>query len=728
VKPAIVWPQRVGPIPLARPIDAVRVLPYAIVLASMLAAGIAVLQRLTQPHSPNGVTVVWCAGAGILVALVLAAALGHGVTFLQARGTGSTDVTAYVLALALGILLTPAAAFFAVWHNRYDDFSGWTYPFLNKRWLVALYGIGVATFLVFPSAVERWLRPTEATARIGARPRHHPRRTLQRAGGLVAGLLLAWYFAGPPWHLERHHRAIDFHEQVHLGQLQAIDKGYLPYVGPASTQYGPGSQLLMYEWMKWSGHFDIVSFREAQVGLHLLTFGAVAVLACLMCGVWVALPVVVLAVVYSPLAFFSIGGDGTMAGSYGWGNGLRYLGALLVVPLLARVARVPRDRLVPIWSAVLLGALWGLFAWVSQENLSSTLVAASLLMLILWLTDTVSGSAALSIAAHLLAGFIAVGAVLLLYYAAHGAAREFLRNYFLVSSAVAMGFSNTWWPAGESPGHLHAYYLTAPLLVAIGILTLWDVRSRSMRRHLDERQMRLLAFLCVLLASYQTALYRSDYVHLMNTMLALPFVLVLAALDLPGWLARTWPLRAGLSTLIAALAFWIYPVSRALVDLRPLLTQPLSRFSRSAESPIGVKDGRVPFRRATRLLCDEPQAAPGMVPMRTFLESAGQIRDLVGTRRTYIEGVVAGGYTGLYYFMLDLTPGPILLEKETMIINNTLAAEAFDHFRRHVHEFDAVITSTLESHEVRAFVVGHPNTVTIERSIGQAPVYVLLSN
>jgi len=78
--------------------------------------------------------------------------------------------------------------------------------------------------------------------------------------------------------------------------------------------------------------------------------------------------------------------------------------------------------------------------------------------------------------------------------------------------------------------------------------------------------------------------------------------------------------------------------------------------------------------------------------------------------------------------MLDLTPGPFLFDKETMIINNALAGEAFDHFRRHAREFDAVLTADPQSREAQTFLATHPGAVTLQRSIGTTPVYVLLTN
>ena len=116
------------------------------------------------------------------------------------------------------------------------------------------------TFVVFPAALERWRTEPAAAANVQIFERPPARRfRMATAIGIVGIAAACWYFAGPPWNLERHHRDIDWHEQLHLGPLQAISKGYLPYIGPASTVYGPGSQLLTYATMKASRRFGIES-------------------------------------------------------------------------------------------------------------------------------------------------------------------------------------------------------------------------------------------------------------------------------------------------------------------------------------------------------------------------------------------------------------------------------------------------------------------------------------
>ncbi len=714
--------------PADRATAAASLLPVTIALSALLGVLIVVTQRLIQGPAPYGREIV------LWSVLALAAAGAVGFTRPERIALpaclSADGFVAYVLAIEFGVLLLPGVAFLAVWRTRYDALGGWTYPFLNKRWLVGLYGLSVVTFLVLPSLVRRgltWARgagePSAQGHAVRAPLLRHP---LQTAVGLVAALLITWFFAGPPWHIERHHRPIDFHEQVHLGQLQAIDKGYLPYIGPASTQYGAGSQVLTYAWMKVTGRFDIVGFRQANVLFHLVTFGAVAIVAYLTCGFAAMLLIVFLGVAYSPLSLFGSGADGTIVGAYGWGNGLRYLGSLIVVPLLARLVSRPGGRIRV--AAAALGVVWGLFAWISQENSGTILIAASLLLTILWATASIQARVALAAAVNLLLGFFAVCAVVLAYYAWHGAAGQFVTNYFLVARAVAMGFQNTWWPAGESPGHLHAYYYTPIALIGIGLATLTDLRTLTLRQHLDPARVRLLAFVSVLLACYQTALLRSDYVHLMNTMLALPFVIVLAVRDLPGFVATTWTARAAVRAVLIAGALWMYPIGPVLANpWASVVTMPLVRLHPAALTTVLAKDRRVVFRRATPDLTDEPAVAPGMPPMRTFLEAGTELRDLIGTRRTFVDGRVAGGFSGLYYFLLDLTPGPILFEKETMVINNAIADEAFEHFKRHAGEFECILTDSLGTREVQAFRAAHPDAQILERTVGARRFYVVLT-
>src|SRR5204862_1940914 len=162
---------------------------------------------------------------------------------------------------------------------------------------------------------------------------------------------------------------------------------------------------------------------------------------------------------------------------------------------------------------------------------------------------------------YLVVGFACVALPVLLYYGIHGAAGAFIHNYFLNPRAVAMGFSNTWWPTQNSTlPERYSYYLTLPFLLALALGTLWQLRPLRLAAPLEFRRARFLAFICVQLVCYQTSVFRSDSSHVRNTMIALPFVLVLAFRDLPQWLAASRWRRAAIRAVIVVSALIVYPV------------------------------------------------------------------------------------------------------------------------------------------------------------------------
>lgn len=631
---------------------------------------------------------------------------------------------AMVLAIEAGLLLLLVPVWVLIRPSPFDAIPGWTYPYLNKRWLIALYGVTVVTFLFLPVAFRRLFDDDEDSPAVAVvEPARH---WLPRTAGLILVVALAWFVAGPPWNVERHHRAIDFHEQVHLGPLQAISKGHVPFVGAASTQYGPGSQLLTYLYMTRVGDFTIVGFREANLAIHFTTTLAVGLLAWWLIDTASAVLVLMVGVAFSPISFFGPLPDATFQGSYGWGNGFRYLGALLVVPSVALVASRTR-HFRPGWRTIVLGAVWGVFAWVSQENLTSTLTSGGLVLLVLGFTRTTPWPGLAGVVAGLIAGFACIWVPIFGYYAAHGEAGAFVANYFRVAGAVAMGFSNSWWSEPTTgPGYV-IFRFTPLVFISVGVMTLWHLPTLRLRGPLTTGQVRLFAFVAVLTACYLTALYRSDSPHLLNTMIALPFVLTLAFRDLPAWSAQAWPGRLVLRIGVAAVALSVYPLAPVLTDLYSVVIKPsLVRFQAAPQPVPANTDERAPFRRATVALSDEPAVAAGSVPMRQFLEEMTEIKRLVGDRRTYLAGM-GSVYTGLVYFIGDLTPAHYLLERETMTINSLLSQEVLTDLRRRIREVECVMVREMEMDEAKMFLEAHPGATVEQRMLAGAPVFVLLA-
>ena len=198
--------------------------------------------------------------------------------------------------------------------------------------------------------------------------------------------------------------------------------------------------------MSLAGPFDLVSFRTAWVAEHFLAVLVVGTVAYWFLGAIPAIAVMVLALAYSPLRFFYTIDNGTFTGFFGWANALRYCAPLIVVPSIA--AAVGRHWKPP--AIILLGAVWGIGAWLAQDSLTTTGVAVVLLLTLLWLTDTIALSRGLRILRDMVIGLTGVVCAVLLYYARHGAARSLVDVYFAFPRAMVAGLGNVWWPAQES--------------------------------------------------------------------------------------------------------------------------------------------------------------------------------------------------------------------------------------------------------------------------------------
>ena len=699
-------------------------LPWSAVAASCLTLAVVAVHVVFQRRTDLSQAALSWALAVLVPSLVLANAPR---VVSATTGTNQRGLTAWLLALNAGLLLLVVPGVLAVWQTDWDAITGWrVYPFFNKRWLAALYSVGLLTFLVFPVWFERWLTPAPAevhpqAAAVSSATPPWWRLTLECA----ALLLAVWYLAGPPWNVGTHHRAIDPHEQVHLGPIQAIAKGYTPFIGPASTQYGPGFQVMVYGYMSRTDQFNLVGFREAFLLLHLVSFAGFALLARAHVGFGPAWLVVLLGVICSPLTFFQFMADGTPGDTYGWGNALRYMGPLVVVPavgiLLTR--SVAHGR----WLTVALGVTWGLLAWSAQESLASVISAGGLLVLLLLGTGSTRRERVVSTLIALAAGFAAVWLPLLAWYASQGAMLTFINNYLLVPRAVAAGFSNTWWADGPDSSLARAFDYLPVIILVLGALILWDPATRRVRRPLTSDQVRLLSFLGVLAACYQSTLFRSDSLHLLNTLLVLPFVLVLTFRDLPGWLSATWTGRAGVRAAFAVVCLTVFPLTPPLTAVYDwILFPPTYKYQARAAIPPDPAIG-VAFERATPGLRDEPTVmGEGSGPMRQFLTDASALRRLIGNRPTFVQS--AGPYfTGLVYFMADLTPAPYLYDLETMVFNDRQQNQAWAHFRGHLNEVECVVVGSADAFEARAFMSANPTARVYPRRLGATSVLVIMN-
>jgi hypothetical protein len=704
--------------------DAVRLLPLAGGAAAAGSIALVAYKVWRTPHFAYfSIVASWAVAtvvASLIMSIVLRRLAASWPDWMSRDGAAS-----WVLAIEVGVVLLVVPVFLLVKSIPEEDMTGWMWPLLNKRWLIALYNLSIATFLLFPVAIQRSRMQAKADlappAIFPQRPRKWHRWILAIAGQ-AAVTALCWYLAGPPWHLERYHRSIEWHEQMHFGSLQAIAKGYLPAVGPAATPYGAGSQMLIVGVMKRLGGFNLASFRTAWVTQHFLAVLVVGTVAYWWLGFLPAVAVIFLATLYSPLAFFYTLVDGTLAGFFGWANPLRYCAPLVVVPALAAAA-IGDSRA---WTVVLLGGVLGLGTWLAQENLTTTATSALLLMTLLWLTRTIPLSRGAWLLRNLAVGFGCVVIPVLVYYALHGAAVTFLQSYFFFARAIAVGFSNMWWPSNESAApERYSYYFTLPFLVGAAICALWRLPALRLVAPLDRRRTMFLAFICVQLVCYQTALLRSDSTHLMNTMIALPFILVMGFVDLPGWLASAqmprWWVRAAFVVLVLA----TYPALKK-ADWRAL-THPARRFQASPALPVpNPETSSRALVRLRPLLPNEPLFLGDSMSVGEFLNFSDGLHTIIGQRKTYLVRIdwIAGG---LIAFLADLTPAPHPPGGDLLTINDNVRTRIANHIRTHPQDYEAFIGPSISDPEAQAFLESHPGAVAEKRRVGGSDVYILLS-
>jgi hypothetical protein len=216
---------------------AVTLLRYTTGLTAIFSVGLVSVKISRQPSFPHFASVLGWSIAAVVLALLGRWVLRRVDRSVPAVGTGAA--VSWIVAVQLGVILLVIPMLLLTVSTAEGNIPGWLFTFLNKRWLIALYDLAIVTFVVLPVAVERWRTGPRAAANPESAERVTPRRHWAPAAvGIISVVAMSWYFAGPPWNLERHHRS-DWHEQIHLGSLQAIAKGYLPYIGPASTVYGP---------------------------------------------------------------------------------------------------------------------------------------------------------------------------------------------------------------------------------------------------------------------------------------------------------------------------------------------------------------------------------------------------------------------------------------------------------------------------------------------------------
>jgi hypothetical protein len=563
------------------------------------------------------------------------------------------------------------------------------------------------------------------------RPRHRARKTLPAAAGLVTALALAWYFTGPPWYLSQTASPISHQEQVVLTGLQAVAKGHLPYVGAASVQYGPGTQVAAYWLMRHVTSFSVAGFRQAWA---LLAWAGASVLFAvffLAFGYARGLAVSLLsALAYPALHQVAFQPGRSFDGYFGWASPLRYAGLIAVVLLLpAAVRRCPSRRGAA--AGTVLGALWGLTAYLAQENLAGGAAGALTAAALLLFSGSAPWRAVRAALAAVLAGFLLIWAPVLGFYAARGQLAGFLRQYFLFPRAVAAGANDTPWGGfGHAPSpYTHLFYALPFLLAALALLTV--VRLRPLRTATGWPRERVLLLVTVLATAllYEGALLRSDTSHLTGTLLMVPALVIMTATALPRLtgIRRRAAAVAAAAALMAA-SFTLLPrAAYTWAGLRSWAAAPYLDRQRLAAAPAPREPATLAAQRVGAGLDRAPRCCQGSpVPMPDFTRLMEQIHAIVGDRPAYVANF-HGQYPGLVYFGADLNPAPVSSDPYSSIETEPeLKAFLADFRTRVLPQTQAVLTFSRNTPEARLFLQKYPNARQVTLRYAGQPYYVLL--
>jgi hypothetical protein len=652
------------------------------------------------------------------------------------------------LALTAWFPLLLIAAYFRVLSTEPPSVHWIAFGYDDKRWESCTYLLGALAPAVLLVAVSRVLqvgRGHPATWRswlAGLVPRASAIELAQRtsrtawlragrcAAGIVTALGLACYFYGPPWYLDQSTARIGYQEDVFLAGLQAISKGYVPYIGPAAEQYGPGAQLLSYLYMRHIGAFSVIGFRESWAvfqwaGASIL-FEAFFLALGYGRGLLAALTSVLIYPTPEQLGFQN---GHEYYGFFGWANPLRYAGAVTLIILLpAVIRRCPARR--GLAGAAGLGLFWGALSYVAQENLIAGAVGALVVGVLLTLSGTSAGRAVAGALLAVAAGFLVVWLPILGYYAANGVLGRFIQLYFLMPEAVADGYSNT--PFGgprHAPSEWATMFHVLPFVLAVLLLaSVLQFRPFRVAVAWSRERTLLVAMVITTVLLYQGALLRSDNAHLTSTLLVVPALAVVVASALPralGLTGRRLLVAAGFVLFIASFALlprsaYRWTTVRSVAEAPYLVRQRLAAEA-SPAAPTTVAGQRVGGALVNETACCQAST----LPMRDFIRLMNRIHEIIGDRVTYVVHFPAG-YPGIVYFVADLNPAPIPEDPYTMVLTKPQLRSFLATFSRSVApRTQALVTSDLSGGMARAFLARYPHSRLFTLNYGR-PYYVLI--
>lgn len=422
---------------------------------------------------------------------------------------------------------------------------------LDKRPMVFAY-LMVVAFVAFHHAMGSLFfdRPDS-----GARPGRadagdeHLRWISSALGAVLIAVLAYWLIGLPalrsvaPQDADALLRMYDLHSHVHMSGYEQIRQGAMPYV-EAQTQYGQGNQQLLYALMRWVD-FSNHGFYAGNILLNVVCVVCFFVLLEQVLGFgWASAALVGWLLWPSPYRVLDVGG---------WTVLTRWIGipilSLLLAHTLASAGEARRGWIAPL----VLGAIWGVGSFLSQEHLSGGILVLALCLVLLG-PATGMGLGAIGKFAGL---FIAGGVAVFVSLVGSSVGIAYLPEVFRLANSrsglVMAGVTNSVWSDnlgvsaalnvvhgrlystfgahGDLAGLFQTYGFAILLMVALGLLAgflrrQWSVTDEGGRRF-------VWMFTGVAVGAYVLHLFsllRSDSTHLAGPSLLLPVFLIMLPL------------------------------------------------------------------------------------------------------------------------------------------------------------------------------------------------------
>ncbi len=585
------------------------------------------------------------------------------------------------------------------------------FGFYDKRFVYGCYLLLTVVFLFFPFFLYAFKNRAPYYGRI------IPDQALSHYISLkiLIGLGITFILWGPPWNLTYVLNIPDLHEVVHLGPILAMKQGKIAFT-EAEIQYGPGSQLFHYLYMKSQG-FNLLAFRESCIFLH--TLFVAFFIGC--CAFYLRLSEVCLVFLLSlsgltPLLLFGFDNQGLSFGFWGWFNGFRYCSPVFLSLVLWHVLYRSSWKK---FHTAMAGLIHGILCYMAQENFSCGLLVLGLSCMVSLSIGLLNLRTLFMLAAWFLGGFIVAWLPVCIFYGLVGQWGLFVERYFAVSSLVVAGFSNTPWSSHYYNPFFLGYALTPFVLTAVGVFILYRRRFRTYLA-LTPEEVKIIFVLSAAIALHQISLFRADDTHFRATLLALPVLLVLVGQYLYR-LFSSCPQEYGKMFLGFCLSLLvIYPIDLSFSHLGCLLEGSMKKYTvqKLLPSEPMILFDKIGFPLPAEKVC----CTYSTLTLSDYVREMTSLKDLIGDRPTIVVSM-PGNITSGVYFFADLKIGTSMIESYHSLVHSPDRIRLLQQIQK--NPCGCLIVENLESEEAHLFLKRFPKARIIKRFY-QGVYYILL--